>query len=515
MHLKSLLKNSALRYGDRNAIQYGDRRLTYSDTEHKSNMFAGALIKAGIIREDRVALFLSNSPEFVISFFGSIKAGAIAVPLDQQYKATEIRAILKHAQPSVIVAEASALDVICPLLPEFGCVKAVIAVSDEACDGAIDFDSFLSDGSAEEIAFEPLPDDVAVLMYTSFASLKPRGVMLTHDSFVKEAEMSARGYRQTQQDVMMLFALPMFHVFGLVSAVLGSVYSGSTIVVIPGTGLSIGSFMAAIEREKGTMYLGVPFIYSLAVDLAEKGGLTYNLDSMRIWASAGAPLSPSLAERFRKGYGREILDCYGLTEAVSHVTCPDLDLPVVPGSAGRALPGWKVKITDDAGHEVPAGTAGEILIEGPVMKGYYKDPTATGQVLKNGWLRTGDLGRIDESGNLYITGRSKPTIIIKGQNIYPEDPESVIASHPGVKEAAVMGIGDRVRGEVIAAAVSVREGCRVTEAEIRQLCGDTLAGYKVPRKILFIDSLPRKKNGDIDKETLRRELSLPPVFPVP
>jgi long-chain acyl-CoA synthetase len=273
--------------------------------------------------------------------------------------------------------------------------------------------------------------------------------------------------------------------------------------------------MAAVERERGTMFLGVPYIYALAVDMAEKAGIQNDLSSLRLCASAGAPLSVNIAAKFEQYFNYEILDCYGLTEAVCHVTCPPPGGTPRPGSVGIPLSGWEVKIVDDEDREVPPMQSGEMIIRGPVMKGYFDNPAATGEAVRDGWLYTGDIGMRDNDGFLYVTGRSKPTIIVKGQNVYPSDIESVIASHPGVAEVAVMGLPDAMRGEIIGAVITPREGVKITEQEIRQICLDRIASYKAPKKILFTGPMPRNAGGEIDKDALRRHLSLRPVFPVP
>jgi long-chain acyl-CoA synthetase len=329
-----------------------------------------------------------------------------------------------------------------------------------------------------------------------------------------EAAMSSESYQQTEKDIMMLFALPMFHVFGLVAAALSSVYAGSTIVLVPGTGLSISSFMASIERENGTMFLGVPYIFTLAVDLAEREGISNDLSSLRLCASAGAPLSINTARKFKELYGYDIMDCYGLTEAVCHVTCPSINGAGVFGSIGRPMSGWDIKIVDSGGKEVRTGQSGEILVSGPIMRGYYNNPEATTESIKDGWLYTGDIGKADEDGNLYVTGRKKDTIIVKGQNIYPEDVEGIIATHPAVAEVVVMGLPDKMRGEIIGAVVHLREGIKATEHDIRQHCFERIASYKSPKKVIFTDAMPRKASGEIDKDALREKLSLPQVFPV-
>ncbi|MBN2239410.1 MAG: AMP-binding protein [Dehalococcoidales bacterium] len=514
MNLQSVLENTASRYGDRNAIVYGEYTFSYSFINRESNRFAHALINAGIRVGDKVALFLSNSPEFVISFFGTLKAGAVVVPLEQQYKLPEVKSILDQCLPSVIVSEPVILKLMDPVIQEFGYINRIIEVSPEPSGKYPTFEDFLDTGSVEPTGIEPSAGDTAALMYTSSPSYHPLGVILSHNSFVQEAIASAEGYNQTEQDIMMLFSLPMFHVFGLASAALGSIYAGSAIVIVPGTGLSLNSFMAAVEREKGTMYLGVPYIYALAVDMAEKGEIQYNLNSLRVCASAGAPLPVKTAERFLDLYGKQIIDCYGLTEAVSHVTTANPGGVIKAGSIGKPLPVWDIRIVDSTGTELPAGQSGELIVIGPIMTGYYNEPEATAKTIKNGWLHTGDVAYKDEDGYLFITGRCKDTIIVKGQNIYPVDPEHAILAHPAVKEVAVMGIPDEMRGEVVMAAIHLHEGYTVTEHEIRQACQERVAGYKAPRKIFFTDAFPKTGSGEIDREALRQKLSLPPVFPV-
>ena len=320
------------------------------------------------------------------------------------------------------------------------------------------------------------------------------------------------GFQQTDKDVVMLYALPMYHVFGLVAVLLASLAKGSTVVIVPGTGLSISSFMAAIEREKGTVFFGVPYIFALAVDMAEKEGIKSDLSSLRVCSSSGDFLPASLSKRFRELYGFEILDCFALTEAVCHVTCPPLNGSGTPGSVGKALPGWEIKIVDDGGQEVAAMQAGEIVLRGPFMAGYYANPEATAETLKSGWLHTGDIGKMDEAGNLFIIGRKKDIIIVKGQNIHPGDVEAVLYQHPDVAEAAVIGIPDEMRGEVVGAVVSLKAGATATESDIKRLCLERLASYKVPKQLFFLASLPRSAAGNIDKGSIRRQLSLPSMF---
>jgi long-chain acyl-CoA synthetase len=198
-----------------------------------------------------------------------------------------------------------------------------------------------------------------------------------------------------------------------------------------------------------------------------------------------------------------LIDFWGLTEAVCHATCPPIDGTGKLGSVGKALPGWDVKIVDDNGKELPLNQPGEMIVSGPIMKGYYNNPQDTAEAIKDGWLYTGDIGRVDEDGYLFIVGRKKEAIIVKGQNIYPSDIEDVLYTHPKIAEAAVVGIHDELRGEVVRAVVSLKEGEATTEEEIKRFCRKHMADFKVPKQVIFMDSLPKTATGKIGKEDLK------------
>jgi len=503
MSLKLILEEAAGRYGKKTAIVLGDRRLSYAELDEASNKVANSLIRMGLNKGDSVAMLLSNSLEFAIIYFGIVKAGGIAVSLDIKYKVDELASLFDNCQPKVMVAESPTLEPLVPALPRFKSIKHVIDLGSKYEGQFLSFQEIMATGSSNRVEVGLEPEDIAQISYTGGPTNRPRGAMLSHQNLVTEAGISGDGFQQTDKDIVMLFALPMFHVFGLVAVLLASIYKGSTVVIVPGTGLSIGIFMATIEREKGTMFLGVPYIFALAVDMAEKGGVKDDLSSLRLCGSAGAPLSIDTIRRFKQHYGFDLIDFWGLTEATCHVTCPPLDGTGKLGSVGKALPGWEVKIADDNGKELPPNQPGEIIISGPMMKGYCNNPQATAGVIKDGWLYTGDIGRVDEDGCLFIVGRKKELIIVKGQNIYPSDVEDVLYSHPKVAEAAVVGIPDELRGEVVRAAISLKEGEATTEEEIRRFCRKHMADFKVPRRVIFMDSLPKTATGQIRKEDLR------------
>ena len=458
------------------------------------------MLELGVVKGDRVAMLLPNSPEFVILYFGIVKIGGIALPLNIRYKIDELTSLFNNSQPKVLVAETPSLELLVPALPRFHYIEQVIDLGDNAGQ-FISYHQIMTTGSARRVEVELEPEDIALIAYTSSPTVNPRGVVLTHHSLVTEATISAYGFEQTDKDITILFALPMHHMFGLVGILLTAIYKGSTVAIVPG--LSLKGVMEIIERERGTIFMGVPYVYALMINMAEKDGIRNDLSSLRLCGSAGAPLSPDIMRRFKQHFGMDIIDFWGLTEAVCHITCPPVDGTGKFGSVGKALPGWEIKVVDDNGRELPTNHPGEIIAKGPIMKGYYNNPQATAEVIKDGWLYTGDNGRVDEDGYLFLLGRKKDVIIRKGQNIYPSDIEAVLSSHPKVAEVAVIGIPDEVRGESVRACVSLKVGQVATEEEIRHFCRKHMADYKLPGQIIFLDSLPKTANGRVRKEDLK------------
>ncbi len=487
--LKAILESVAARLPDKTAIILGERRVTFASLDEDSNRVAHALIKLGVRKGDRVAMIQSSNPEFINVFFGIMKAGAIAVPLDSRYVANELDRLFEDCRPEILFAEDALLEPLEPALPRFG-IRHIVAF-DRPPEGAfLNYRKLLETNPPSSLNVEINPDDVAVISYTGGPTMKPHGVALSHQAIATEAACSAQGFAQTEDDVIMLFALPMYHQFGLTAVMLGSMCTGNSIAVVPGTGRSVDSFMEAVEREKGTVYMGVPYIYSLMINVARKEGIRHDLSSMRLYVSGGAPLEVEVIDQFQKLYGHKISDIYGQTESVCHVSVMPVDGSGKAGASGKPLSCWKLKIFDENGKELPAGQEGEIVARGPVMTGFYNHPEATAQALRDGWLHTGDTGKIDKEGLLYITGRIRRMLILKGQNVFPADIEEVIAGHPRVAAVKVTGVPDIVRGETVKALVRLKPGKTITEQELRQYCQGKMADYKLPREITFMDTLP-------------------------
>jgi long-chain acyl-CoA synthetase len=492
LELKSMLAGAARRYGGKTAIAMVERRVTFAQLEADSNRVARALIKMGIKKGDRVATIQASNPEFVSIFFGIIKAGGIAVPFDSRYVPDELVSLFNDCRPKALVIEDPPLESLLPAMPRFDSIENIITVNAEHDGRFISYQEIIAKNPPKNVDVPLYPEDIAIISYTGGPTLDPHGVALSHRSVCTEVVNSAAAMEQTEKDVMVQFALPMYHQFGLTAVLLASIHKGNTLVVVPGTGRSIDSFMEAVEREKGTIYCGVPYIYSLMTNVARREGIKYDLSSLRLCVSGGAPLEPAVISLFQRYCGFNIIDVYGQTETVCHITMMPIDGSGPAGSSGKELPCWEIKIFDKNDNELPPGEEGEIVTRGPVMTGFYNKPEATARIMRNGWLHTGDTGRMDAEGFLYITGRIRRMLILKGQNIFPADIEAVLCAHPAIAEARVMGVIDLVRGETVKALVKLKQGAAATEQEIRQYCLGRLADYKLPREIEFVATMPEE-----------------------
>jgi long-chain acyl-CoA synthetase len=445
MNLKQMLEQSAKRYREKTAIAMADQKLSYAQLDEASNKVANALRGMGVSKGDRVAMLLSNSPEFVTVYFGVVKIGGIAVPLDVRYRLDELTSLFNNSQPKVLVSESPPLELVAPALSRFSYIEHVIDLNDKYRGQFHSYPELMAASSAPIAKVEVKPGDTAHVAYTSGPTVHPRGVMMSHQALVREAAISGKGFQQTDKDIVVLFALPMHHAFGLVVVMLTAISRGSTVIMLPG--LSIKSLLELIEREKATIFMGVPFVHTLIVGFAETEGIHHDLSSIRLWGTAGAAMPANIGQKIRQYFGLETVDFWGMTESAAQVTCQSLNGAGKPGSVGKALPGWELKVVDSNGRVLPPNHPGEIIVRGPIMKGYYTYPQTTVKVIKDGWLYTGDIGRVDEDGELFLVGRRKGIIIVKGQNVYPSDIEEVLYTHPKVAEAVVAGFPDKYGGK--------------------------------------------------------------------
>ena len=492
MNLNQILEDSVKKYGDKTAILMGERQVSFKELDEISNRVANTLKKMGVVKGDRVATIQASNPEFVTIFFGILKCGAIAVPLDSRYVPDELEILFDDCTPKVLVSDNPPLESLVPALPRFTSIEHIITMDPELDGKFTSYNQIIAENPATPVNVPVEPEDIAIISYTGGPTHKPHGVALSHYSVITEAVSSGDVLNQTEDDVLVAFALPMYHQFGLTSVLIASIIRGSKVFVVPGTGRSINSFMEIVEREKATIYMGVPYIYALMINVARREGVKYDLSSLRVCYSGGAPLPVEIIQLFKQYYNLNLLDIWGQTETVSHATASPIDGSGPIGASGQALPCWEMKIFDENDVELPTNEEGEIVMRGPLMAGFHNKPEATARVMKNGWLHTGDIGWMDDDGNLFITARKRIMLILKGQNIFPQDIEEVLNTHPKIAESRIVGVIDILRGETVKALVRLKSGETTTEQEIRQFCQGRMADYKLPREVVFMESIPEE-----------------------
>jgi long-chain acyl-CoA synthetase len=525
------LEDSARRFPNQVALEFLGKTLTYQELWDKSRRFAQGLRELGVKPGDRVAIMLPNTPQFVIAFFGTLMAGGVGVNVNPLYTPRELRHQLQDAGAETLV-------ILDHLLPRFLEVERETPVKRVVVTGIKDFLPFPKNllyplkAKKDKLplgfpkregfyAFQSLlqhppttphasdPEDLALLQYTGGTTGISKGAMLTHRNLVANV-LQIDAWDSTAKDLLgkgvMLGALPFFHVYGMTVAMNYGLYSGYKIVLLPRP--EIHAVVEAIEKHGVTHFPGVPTLYVAFNNFP--GIEKRNVKSIRICLSGAAPLPVEVAKRFEEITGARLLEGYGLSEA-SPVTHSNPVLgPIKKGSIGMPLPSVEAKVVDEEGKEVPLGEVGELIVKGPnVMKGYWNRPEETQKALKDGWLFTGDLARMDEDGYFYIVDRKKDMIIAGGYNIYPREVEEVLYGHEAVQEAAVVGVPDPYRGETVAAFIVLKGDYRgkVMEKDIEAFCRENLAAYKVPRIIQFRDSLPKSSVGKILRRELRDEFT--------
>lgn len=508
MNLVSKLEETASEKPDSIACRFKDHMMTYQELNEHIQRFADGLQKAGMEKGDHLALLLGNSPDFIIAFFGALKAGIVVVPINPLYTPTEIGYMLTNGDVKAIVGVSQLLPLYESMHESLPKVELVILcqtgeAEPEAADPEVrmkmtTFAKILRPTSAAKQNQELVPDDTAVILYTSGTTGKPKGAMLTHQNLYSNANDVA-GYLGMDEKDNVVCALPMFHVFCLTVCMNAPLMSGATVLIEPQ--FSPASVFKLVKQQQATIFAGVPTMYNYLFQ--HENGKKDDFSSIRLCISGGAAMPVALLTAFEEKFGVTILEGYGLSEA-SPVTCFNpFDRGRKPGSIGTSILHVENKVVDPLGRELPAHQVGELIVKGPnVMKGYYKMPMETEHALKDGWLYTGDLARRDEDGYFYIVDRKKDMIIVGGYNVYPREVEEVLYSHPDVKEAVVIGVPDPQSGEAVKGYV-VPKRSGVTEEDIMQHCEKHLAKYKRPAAITFLDDIPKNATGKMLRRALR------------
>jgi long-chain acyl-CoA synthetase len=499
--LAELLPTAATDHGDAVALVAGGRQVSFAELEERSRRAAAALQDLGVVPGDRIALVAGNTPAFVETLFGTMRAGAVAAPLNVLSTPEELGAVLDDAEAKVAVVDHAYLPAVLAVRDRLASLEQVVVTGKaRAPRRTVSFERLLG-RAGEPGAVSPGPEDLAVLAYTAGTTAHPKGAMLTHGNLVANLEQIAQvpALREEETDVV-LGALPLFHTFGL-NAVLGvALREGARVVLVEGFDPS--ATLDLVARERVTILPGAPPMFAAWLRAADDREV--DLGSVRLAVSGAAPLPGPLLEAFRERFGITIWEGYGLTETSPAVTTNALGEEARPDSIGRVLPGVEVHLVDEHGEEVEDGDPGEIVIRGPnVFRGYWRRPEETEVAFRDGWFRTGDVAYRDDDGYLHIVDRRKDLVIVSGFNVFPKEVEEAIARHPAVADCAVIGVPDERTGEAVKAIVVPGPGRTVTEEEIMEHCRELLARFKWPRHVEIVDELPRHETGKVRRRLLR------------
>jgi long-chain acyl-CoA synthetase len=502
-----MLVETARRLPDHVAIICGDVQMTYGQLESATNRLANALVRLGLERGQKVLVMLPNIPQFVIAYYGVLKAGGVVVPVNVLYKARELEFLLTDSESVAFIACTEFLaEALESMRNVKTCRHLIVAPvprppAPVAAAAIQRFDELLANASADFDMVQTEADETAIIVYTSGTTGKPKGAELTHFGQLFQCRVLPDLVPDmSRPDDVALVALPLFHAFGQTCVMSTAVAMGTTLSLMPR--YEPGPALQQLQRDRVTLFAGVPTMYVQMLHHPDRK--KYDLGRLRRCVSGGAPIALETLETWKREYGFDISEGYGLTE-----TCPiaTMSIGIQPryGSCGKAIWGVDVKVVDLAGQTVPPGAEGEVLIRGVnLMKGYYKNPAATAEAMKDGWLHTGDIGKMDADGYLYIVGRIKDMIIRGGYNVYPREIEELLYEHPAVQECAVVGVPHAELGEDVKAVVFLKPGASATVEELRTYCKDRVAATKYPRIVeIRAEPLPKGPTGKILKRELK------------
>ncbi|MDO8122871.1 MAG: long-chain fatty acid--CoA ligase [Candidatus Hermodarchaeota archaeon] len=501
--LWEFLAQSAKKRPQQTAVIHNSQRISYSELDFSSQKFALALDQLGVKKGDRVALFLHNVPEYVISYYGALRQGAVIVPMNPLIKEEEFNTIFSSTLPKILVLDETLFSIATPSLNEFSQVNTISVGSKEKSERAQSFDSLLTrqEGQLEQVEINP--NDLAVIQYTGGTTGVPKGAMLSHRNLVANALQNCVWFNWTDQEVVM-GTLPLYHSWGA-CVNMNSVFAvGATLLLF--TRFSINQGLEALEREKATVWYGPPTLFTMLVNNPKFSD--YDLSSLRYVKIGAAPIPEEIRRQWvTLTGGVSMVLGYGLTEACPEtISSPPEDIR--PGTVGIPIIDTDAKIVDiETGRmELPADEPGELILHGPqVMQGYWKDPAQTKFALRDGWLFTGDMASIDKEGYVTIRDRLKNTIKYKGYTVFPAEVENVLYKHPSVKECCVIGKPDSLAGEIPKAFIVLKEEHNPTPEKIIEFCQKRIAPFKRIREVEFVDSLPKTAVGKILARELREQ----------
>ncbi len=496
MNLSNIIRQGALHFPDHEAVVFGNSRFSYRELNAAVDNVAIRLRALGVHPKDRVALYCENRPEWIMLYYGIIRAGAAVICVSSSYRDSELEHLLTDSEPGcVITSEALETYIPAEALPH---IKDVLV---------IEKDNLLAGLSQKETpnAATPFPyvdcnaDDPCVILYTGGTTGIPKGAMLTHQNLLYTAQNVCFHERMIAQDRGLCF-LPLNHVFAGNHIMNSLFYACGSLILHKG--FDIDEIVASIEANHVTRLYAVPTVYIRFLNAPETHS---SLKSVGYSFSAATSMPSEIVRQWKETFGLNIHEAYGMTETSSLVTFNHMFRHKI-GSVGTPAGVVEVKIADQEGRWLSGGKEGEILVRGPnVMKGYYNRPEETAKAMQGGWLHSGDVGRIDEEGYLYIVDRIKDMIISGGLNVYPNEVEDVLYRHDFVEECAVVGLPHEEYGEAVSAFIRLKKGHYITESKLIEFCKKHMASYKAPKKISFVDDFPRTPQGKLLKRELRKQ----------
>ena len=513
MNVSWALEQIASEQADKKVYTFLETSVTYNELNETVTRFAAGLQSLGFQKGDHIALLLGNSPHFIVSLYGALRAGLTVIPINPAYTKNELLYILQNGDVKAIVIQESLISMINSLQEELRSVGHFIVCTENNDDinesarmklfSKVEMKTFSELMGYRASFSQPnlYENDTAVILYTSGTTGRPKGAMLSHKNIYSNARDIAAYLSMTETD-RVITALPMFHVFCLTVMLNASIVQGAEMIILPA--FSPREVCKAARENKATIFAGVPTMYAFLLQYSEADLADFS--SIRLCISGGASMPVSLLKQFEEKFSVRISEGYGLSEA-SPVTCFNpLDRPRKAGSIGCSIPNVENKIVNELGEEAIPGQVGELIVSGPnVMKGYYKMPEETAASIREGWLYTGDLAYQDHEGYFYIVDRKKDLIIVGGYNVYPREVEEVLYEHSGILEAAVLGVPDPDYGEAVLAFI-VRKEDSLTEEEIQKHCESRLVSYKVPKSIAFLPELPKNTTGKILRRSLKNHI---------
>lgn len=510
MTLDEIVRRNALRYAAKPALVMDDRSHSWRELDRRVSRLASAISDHRVCRGDRVAVLLSNCPEYFEIYFACARAGVIAVPLNYRLGPRELLPILEHAEPALFIAGAEYAATLRELASLWPRCPQPWLVGEGELDGTVPYEDGIRAGRTDVLPAHGDEREPVAIFYTSGTTGPPKGAMVSH------LNLEMNGYNQILADQSLaedinLVATPVYHV-GAVFMAITYMMLGCTQVLLPR--FEPDAWMRAMQSSRASVSLLIPTMINAVLNHPAFG--RYDLSALRLIFYGGGPMPPVVLERAMRKLGCAFTQGYGLTEtleatflvAADHILNGSAKQQKRLHSAGREAAGASVRIVNDAGIELDPGEVGEILVRSrSVISGYWKMPEETAMAIRGGWFYTGDLGYLDEDRYLFVVDRKKDMVVSGGVNIYTKEIEVVLYEHPAVLEAAVIGLPDEEWGEMVTAAVVRKPGMAVSAGELMEHCRGRLAGFKKPRTVIFLDELPKNPSGKILKRELRASLA--------